>query len=210
VIDRCLVLVSMLAVLVACGDATEPRPDPASPSDTIRAEEDLRFLRTAPDAPPLERTTASFYAVRGDNSEIRMYYQPRPGDDSGDEFLRFEVRGESLRQRPDGTPIAEGDSVLITLTVIDPERLIVDFQPAGLRFNAEEPARLRMSYAETVDDRDDDGDVDDEDRAAESSLSIWRRERPDDPWIRIGSLRSTDVDEIEADISGFTYYAIAY
>ena len=139
-----------------------------------------------------------------------MYHQPRPGDASGDEFLRFEVRGESRRQRPDGTTIAEGDSLLITLTVVDPERLIVDFQPAGLRFNTEEPARLRMSYAETEDDRDSDGDVDDRDREVESSLSIWRREEPGDPWVRIGSLRSVDRDEIEAEITGFTYYAIAY
>ena len=209
-IDRRLALAGALVVLAACGDATEPGPDPVPPGDTTRVEEDLRFLQAAADAPPLERTTASFYAVRGDNSELRIHYQPRLGDDSGDEFLRFEVRGESLRQHPDGSPIAEGDSLLITVTVVDPERLIVDFQPAGLRFNTEEPARLRMSYAETEDDRDSDGDVDDRDREVESSLSIWRREEPGDPWVRIGSLRSVDRDEIEAEITGFTYYAIAY
>jgi hypothetical protein len=58
--------------------------------------------------------------VRGEDSKVFMYYAPRPGDDDSTEFLRFRVRDRSLFERPDGSPIAVGDSILITIVVVDP------------------------------------------------------------------------------------------
>ena len=199
---------AMLAVaalaLAACGDGTGGDDDDGSETG------ELVFLRLDDGAPPLVTTTASFWAKRGDNRELRMYHRARLGDTDSTEFLRFEVDNESLLERPDGTRFAEGDSILITVTVIDLANLIVDFQPSGLRFDPDEPAELEFDFEETDDDLDDDGDVDDDDSSREAVLSIWRRESASQPWVRLSSNVRVELDEIEADILGFTNYAIAY
>ena len=100
--------------------------------------------------------------------------------------------------------------MLITVSVIDLANLIVDFQPSGLRFRADEPARLKFKFAETDDDLDEDGDVDAEDQLHETELAIWKRESVGDPWVRLSSNLEVELDQIEADILGFTNYAIAY
>lgn len=200
---RILVSLVMLAGALACGgDGTGP--------DGVKTDAELNVLRSSPDAPPLVATTASFYARKGQDRELRIYYRPALGATDSTEFLRFKVSEKSLDRRPDGSAIAAGDSVLITVTVIDATRLIVDFQPAGLRFAAGEPADLKLSFAQADDDIDDDGDVDGEDDAAKTLLAIWRRETILDPWVRLSSALSVSTDEVEANITGFTNYAIAY
>ena len=75
---------------------------------------------------------------------------------------------------PDGTPIAVGDSVLITIRLVDPRRLEVELLPAGLRFNPQEPAQLSFDFGFAEEDLDDDGDVDDRDQALSRQLAVWR------------------------------------
>jgi len=192
-------LAAVLLAVMACSDdsVTNPDPDPMP-------EAELNFLRPAINAPPLAQTSASFYAVKGSDRELRLFYT------DGDEFLRLRIDDKSLDRRPDGTAIALGDSVLITVSVSDASRLIVDLQPAGLKFADGEPAELRIRYANADDDIDDDGDVDGEDDAAERRFAIWRQERPGDLWERIGSVISSDLEDVRADLTGFTRYAIAY
>ena len=192
------------AGLLACGT------DGTGPGDGVKTDAELTVLRTAVSAPPLVATTASFYALKGENREVRLYYRPASGSLDSTEFLRFKVPDESLDRRPDGSVIANGDSVLITVTVLDAAKLIVDFQPAGLRFAATKPAELKLSFAEADDDINDDGDVNGEDDVAKAQLAIWRRETIADPWVRLSSVLSVTTDEVEADITGFTNYAIAY
>jgi hypothetical protein len=67
-----------------------------------------------------------------------------------------------------------------------------------------------MSYAETDTDLNDDGTVDATDQALTKALRIWRRETPTSPWLPVASSNSTEMDDIEALIGGFTGYAIAY
>lgn len=193
------------ASLAGCGDeggSTAPDGDGV-------AESALTFLRPAADAPPLAATTASFYARRGSDRLLALYYQRRAGATDSSEFLEFRVAAEALARRPDGSAVAIGDSVLITVTV-DPARLKVTFAPAGLRFSASKPARLKLRFAEADDDRDGDGDVDAGDAAATTKLGIWRQESPGQPWFRESSVLLADVDEVDADILGFTAYAIAF
>lgn len=188
--------------LAACGDST------GNDEEQIVETGELGFLRLAEDAPPFPVVTKSFVAVKGQDREVRLYHAP-VGDDST-EFLRFRVRDDALFARPDGSRFANGESVTITVTVVDLANLIVDFQPAGLRFNPSEPAELKFKFSEADDDLDDDGDVDGSDESIEQVLAIWRRESPAEPWVQLSSVVEVELDEIEADITGFTNYAIAY
>ncbi len=201
-----------LALVTAC--TSEPvgvRGDlPRSAVKNIAPAEGPRFLRPAPDAPPLAQTRVRFHAVRGETRQVRIMYHARPGASDSTEFLRFEVPSQSLWRRPNGRLVAVGDSVLIRLTVIDTVRLIVMFEPTGLRFTPEHPAHLRMSYAETDDDIDRDGDVDAMDDALELNLRIWRQEEIGDPFVALESLVDKMREVVSASISGFTNYAIGY
>jgi hypothetical protein len=120
------------------------------------------------------------------------------------------VDAPSLLSYPDGTPFAVDDSVLITVRVVDPAQLLFELEPTGLRFNPQEPAELKIHYDHADDDLDDDGDVDSEDDEIERTLAIWRQESPGDPFVRLGSLLIEDLEEIEAELEGFSRYALAY
>jgi hypothetical protein len=120
------------------------------------------------------------------------------------------VDAEALLTRPDGTPFADGDSVLITVRVADPDLLLFEFQPAGLRFNPDRPAELKIHYNHADDDLDEDGDVDLEDETLELTIGIWRQENDGDPFERLGSLLFDELEEIEAELQGFSRYALAY
>lgn len=191
-----------IAAAAACKDTTAP--------SNVRPTSDLTFLRPAPDAPPLANPTVSFYAVRGQDREASIWYRPRTGSSDSTEFLEFKVPGAALVSRPDGTPIAAGDSLQITITVSDPQRLIADFQPSGLRFDPQIPARLKIRFAEANSDYDGDGQVDAADTTALNQLSLWRQEAAGQPWYKVFSAVVEDLKEVDADISGFTGYAIAF
>ncbi len=199
--------VAALLPLVACGSddgvgVNEP--------EVQKPESELTFVRSSPNAPPIGTLTASFYAKRGSDREIRLYYRPRPGRTDSTEFLRFRVRRDALSRKPDGTSFALNDSILITIRVADPSRLIVEFQPSGLRFNASEPAELKLSFREAGGDVDGDGDSDSTDRALERQLGIWFQEAAAQPWHSLTSTVFEDDDDIEAKVTGFTTYAVAY
>lgn len=171
---------------------------------------DLNFLRPALSAPPVANPVVSFYAKKGQDVEAIMWYQKRPDRPDSTEFIRFRLDDNSLLTRPDGRPFALGDSVLITITLADPQRLIIDMQPSGLRFSPVKPAELRISFEEADEDVNEDGEVDEEDGAIVSRFAIWRRERAGDPWVKLSSLVEIGTHEVKAFINGFTGYAIAW
>ena len=152
----------------------------------------------------------SFDAVKGQDVEANIYFDDGLGG-QGDEYLRFRVRPRSLLRRPDGTLIQNGESVRITITVVNPDSILFNFQPAGLQFDPNDPADLKIDYGETGDDLDDDGDVDPQDAQIEGEISIWRQPTPGAQYIRLQP-RSHDqsLDEIEADVLGFSRFALAY
>ena len=187
----------------ACHDGTAPAP-------LSRSADQLHFVRPSPTAPSLPDTAVSFWAKRGEDRELRLYYNAPSGSGVGEEFLRFSVPAAALAQRPDGSAIAVGDSVLISVRVIDPSRLIIEFQPAGLKFTAASPARLRFDLGETDSDLNGDGVVNAADDSLETQLSFWRQEAPGQPWLKVVSAVFTDLNEAEADVFGFSGYALAY
>lgn len=196
-----LALVLLAASLASCGDSTAPAG---------RQTDELRFIRLAPDAPPLAAQTVSFMAKTREDREVRIFFRPRPGESDSSEFLRFRVDAGALSRRPDGSAFAADDSIRITITMIGGTDLIFDFQPSGLRFNTLRPARLKIHYENADHDFDEDGDEDDVDLSLEGTFNIWRQETGTQPWFPLGSIRHLELDEVEADIFGFTNHALAY
>lgn len=168
------------------------------------------FLAAADDAPTIANPYISFWAKKGEARTVEMVYHARPGATDSTVFFSIRLKEGSLAFRPDGTPIAEGDSVLITLTLVDAERLIVDCQPAGLRFSVEAPVRIKISFLETDDDVNGDGKVNNKDSSLTDQFSVWRKETPTAPWYCLPSRLSGSSREVETDIGGFTSYAVAY
>jgi hypothetical protein len=161
-------------------------------------------------APPLLTTTASFWAKVGDGREVRLNYQAAVPGDTGEEYLRFEVPGDGLYRKPNGTAFLPGDSILITVTVVDPTRFHYDFEPSGLRFSPDHPARLKIKYLHGEHDFNADGVEDSEDVRIEGILDLWERSGPGALWFRIGAVKFEDLDELDANILSFTEHAVAW
>jgi hypothetical protein len=192
-IKRFLLLLALVSALAGCEDP--------SGGGTMVDEDELVFIQAAPGAPPPQTTDTTFWAVKGRDTELRLRYQ------TGQEFLRFRVRDDALLRRPDGSAIRAGDSVQIRIRVVNSGAFNFEFSPAGLKFDPKEPAELRVNYAFADPDFDDDGDVDEDDEDFE--FGWWRQEAPGLRWERIGSVRVHDAEEVRADVTGFTRYALA-
>jgi hypothetical protein len=93
---------------------------------------------------------------------------------------------------------------------VDPAQMLFELEPSGLKFNPAVPAELKIHYDHADGDLNDDGVSDGEDTAIESTLAIWRQENPGDPFVRLASVLSLDLDEAEAELTGFSRYALAY
>jgi hypothetical protein len=205
-----LLLAIALSATSACQDEPTAPRQASAPAQAVTAATTPHFLRAAADAPSIANPVIKFYAKKGQRRTIFMLYHARPGRRDSTDLVRFRLREQSLLARPDGTPIRAGDSVQITLRLVDPVRLIVDFQPAGLRFNPQDPADLRIRWEETNDDLNRDGVVNSQDTALKQRLKIWRRESSAEPWMKTPSVVDVPGEECELDLTGFTRYAIAY
>ncbi|MBL8998278.1 MAG: hypothetical protein KJZ74_03595 [Gemmatimonadales bacterium] len=199
----------LLTLLAACADSgVEP---PAGPTPTVGdSSAVVNFLRPAVGAPAIANPVVSFYAKVGEDREAFMYYQRRASGSDSTVFVRFRVRPNSLLSRPGGAPFVAGDSILITITLVDPSRLQVSFSPSGLRFSPSDPADLKLSFLEADEDLNGDGVVDSRDTAIQAMLAVWRRERVGDPWVRQPTILAPGTHEVETDILGFTDYVIAW
>ena len=199
---------------IATPDATSPPAGRAAPdranSSSYGSGSSPTFLTADSTAPAMANPVIAFWAVKGVTKEVRMVYHARPGHSDSTTFLYFRVRARSLDLRPDGTPIALGDSVLITVTLVDPVALKLDFQPSGLRFAAHDSAEMRLSFKETLRDLNGDGVVNHLDSDILRSMAIWRRESPFDPWLPLPSVVLSGSYEVQSRIGGFTGYAVAY
>jgi hypothetical protein len=94
--------------------------------------------------------------------------------------------------------------------VLDPARFQFQFEPSGLVFNPEHPARLKIRYFGCNFDFDGDGDKDAADAVIEQELDLWRREGPGAMWFRMGAVKFEDLDELDANIGSFTEHAVAW
>jgi hypothetical protein len=191
---------ALLLVLGAC--SSDPNPD-----DT-RPPADLTILPLAPGTPPLVTDSAGFWAVAGEDREVRIDIAP------DQDYLKFRVRPGSLLRYPDGSLFTPGDSVFIAVKVVNPDRLYFEFSPSGLKFNPAQPAELSLDYDHagfTIEgDYDDDGDSDANDDSIEATFSVWQQENAGSLFARLQGLIEIEIDEITVDILSFTRYALAY
>jgi hypothetical protein len=196
------VLLLVLAALAGgCDSVFAPR------NDLVLEESDIDVLDVAPNAPPLLRTEVKFWAVRGQSREVELRYAAAAGY-SG-KCLRFVVPGDALLRNANGAIIERGDSVEITIRVVDTKEFLFEFDPGGIRFDPAHPARLEIRYRWAVADLNGDGVVDATDENISRQLAIWRQERVGDDWVKIPSQRLEAIQEVHADITGFTRYALA-
>lgn len=196
-------LIAMLGAtaILSCSDNTGPESRP---------DGELHIIRQDTLGPPLVSNTASVWAKVGDGRELHINYQGATPPDTGEEFLRFEIPGDALLRKPDGTAFQAGDSILITVTVVDPAEFRFQFEPAGLVFSSEHSARLRIRYFDANHDFDDDGDTDAADAAIEHVLDLWHRSGSSASWLRVGSVKFEELDELDANIFSFSEYAVAW
>jgi hypothetical protein len=199
---RCLLLAALAAAAGSCSDSSGPGGGSKPPSE-------LSVLHVSGTSTAIFNPVDSFYAVRGDDREIQIFFQDQSGQ-AGEEFMRLRIDAPTLLALPDGTPILPGDSVLIHVRVVDPAQMLFELEPAGLKFNPLVPARLKIHYDHASGDLNDDGVVNPEDDSIEGALAIWRQERPGDPFVRLTSALAVDLDEAEAELTGFSRYALAY
>jgi hypothetical protein len=191
-----------LAMAAACTTSSGPR--------SVAPRATLNFVRQDSTYKPLFSAQGKFWAKVGQDRAVRLVYQGSTPADSGAEFLRFEVPSDGLYRKPDGTSFAAGDSIQITVTVVDPKQFRFDFQPSGLQFNPNDPARLKVEYHYADPDFNGDGRVDSTDAEIETVLSLWRREPPDSLWFQMAAVKSVELEDFEATVLGFSQYAVAW
>ena len=204
--SRTFLAALLASALAACSSDSFMPTTPAGPTEV--SESSLNVITVAPTELP-ETTSVSFYAVKGDKREQRLYSERADGS-RGDEYLRLTVDDNSLLAAPDGRPFVRGDSVRITILVADRSHMLFQFEPAGLTFNPANPAELRVSYAVAGGDLDDDGDHDATDDSLQTHLGIWRQELPGTPFERLPSLVSISSRDVRAGLPGFSRYAVSY
>ncbi len=129
-------------------------------------EESVTFVL---DALAAERNAVRFWAVRGVTHRLRIDY--RHGDGATGRFLALRLPSEALVRRPDGSPLATGDSVLIQVG-IDRTVLGVRLEPVGLPINARAPVTLRLWYGGAKRDLNGDGRVDQADAEIRRQLRL--------------------------------------
>ena len=193
----------LLAGAAACSDTSGP--------NTTRPPGALHIIPLPAGHADILDATVTFTATKGQEAEQKIYFDDGNGQ-QGDEYMRFRVRAQSLLRRPDGTLINDGDQVQITITVVNPDSIQFDFQPAGLQFDPQHPADLQIEYEECGDDLDDDGTPSTpQDVQIENAMAVWRQHLPGDPYTELPSLsHDEDINEIEVDVLSFSRFALAY
>ena len=125
----------------------------------------------APTSRRCSTPTRQLLRGKGENREVRIFFQDEAGG-QGEEYLRLRIDAPTLLARPDGTPIAEGDSVLITSASWTRPSMLFELEPSGLTFNPLQPAELKIHYDHADGDLNDDGSVDGDGRRR--SRARWR------------------------------------
>ncbi|MGQ0639683.1 MAG: hypothetical protein ACT4P6_02775 [Gemmatimonadaceae bacterium] len=198
-----LALLVLVLCVGSCADSTSPDDDlPPIPAG-------LTVLRIREGAPSLQTTSVSFWAKRGEERAGYLYFTDGRGG-RGSEYLRVEVKANSLVNRPNGSPIAVGDSILITIRVTDQRRIRFKLEPDGLLFDAAAPARLITHYVEADHDFNADGRIDAQDLVIEMQLANFRQARLGDPFLRLTSIINLQLDGIASDLPGFSHLLVAY
>ncbi len=189
----------------ACETATGPSypnttTDTATASTPTLTPIDPTYVRLVP-------ADTSVWAVKGQALDVKLRFQTGSGSTS-DQFAEFQLAAGSLSKRPDGTAIAVGDSVLITIHPDTTGRMAATFEPSGLVFDSSAPALLTMWCYHAAADLNGDGVVNQQDEQLWYQMAIWKREKGQ-PWVKQSTTRSSDGYTLQTLVSGFTGFSVA-
>jgi hypothetical protein len=154
----------------------------------------------------------SFWAARGEERSIQIDYldTDSTGQQTSSPYLRFNVPQNALLARPDGSSIAVGDSVLITISV-DSTEMVAHLEPSGLRFHSTQPAELSVWYDGADPDLNTDGSVNTtDDYIEQNDLGIWVQLDPADPWDWVASQHTLNTKLFQASLEHFSAYVISW
>jgi hypothetical protein len=198
-----------LALLAACSDQVGP----SSAAPTLNAQRvshsSIPILEQSATAPALETYRVAFWAYVGQSSLVTVRYQPSAGQVVGDQFLRFEIPKNALVAGASGVPLRRGDSVAMTLT-IDPSSFRVDFQPSGVMFSPNAPARLALWYGNANHDLNGNGILDGNDRTLMDQLAIWYQLLPSASWFKQLSRNDPTQTLVGTELYHFSEYAVSW
>jgi len=156
----------------------------------------------------LDTYELSFWAVKGQEATVGVNYVSN--EQANGSFLSFTVPANGLYARADGALLSQGDSVEITVT-IDPDQLLVRFQPAGLVFNQDAPAQLELWYEVADGDLDGDGDVDEADSAIQQNqLGLWYQQEAGTLWYPIVSSHDSGREWFKTHLYHFSGYVVSW
>ena len=195
--------VALLAGAVACSSSSAPHSPTPVPTDQ------LHVVVQDSTAPPLYSDSVSQLFTAGQSGDVRLYYANVTGG-SGEEFLRLEIPGDGLFRKPDGAAFQPGDTIRISIRVIDPKKMVFEFQPAGLQFNPTDPARLKIEYLHSDHDYNEDGVVNAADSTIQAQLDVWKNDPPSMLWYKQGAVNFESLEEIDVNVTSFSQYAVAW
>jgi len=164
----------------------------------------------------LDAYKVGFWAVRGQHRYVQINYRTTLENTfslSADTkiespFLRLDVDEPVLR--PDGSAIAVGDSVFVTVYV-DPTDMVVYLLPHGLQFGNTEFNTLQIWYDGAGPDLNTDGLVNTADVYIEQELlGLWYQATLGAPWTLLESEQSHSEDWFWTGLWHFSGYAVSW
>ena len=189
-----LVIFASTGITAGCGDGSfDPRIVPT------RVPAELNILQL-PAVPTLVNDSVGFWAVRGKDRSVEIFYADSLGQPA-DRLLSFEVADNGLEKYPDGSKFEGNDSVFISIRVTNPATLAFDFAPSGLRFKKDHPAKITVGYGRATNAATGD---------TVSAFGIWMQEQANGSYIMLKSRIHAAQQEVEADVPGFSRYAVAF
>ncbi len=199
---------ALAMVAAGCSDFAAPSTPAVPPlTQTVATTTAIPMLRQAATAPRLRTYQMSFWAKRGTQTTVGVYYRRVPGQLMSDPFLRFKIPINGL-VAAGGVPLSRGDSVLITLT-IDTIYFRVDFQPSGVVFSSSSPAQLAFWYQDANPDMNGDGVVDGADKLIEQNLAVYSKSGGSS-WGKLLSRNDPTQQVVGAEVLHFSQYAVSW
>jgi len=156
--------------------------------------------------PPLslDQYTVSFWAVRGESRSVRINYSSAI-DTVTHPFLELTTTDPLFV--PGVGELAQGDSVLITVTV-DTSKIGIRLEPTGLQFGT--ASELKIWYGGASGDLNGDGVADSTDAQIEQTmLGLWYREYSDESWTAVGATQSAEDKLFTYALPHFCEFAVA-
>ncbi len=200
-------LLVLIALTAACDTATGPRPYGRNAGGDSNSGSPLLTPIDTPYIALMPRDT-SFWAVKGKNYDVVLRFRSTTAT-PGDQVLEFKLANNSLLTRPDGSTIANGDSVLIEIRPDTTGKMAFTFYPSGLAFDSTAPALLTMWCNHAAADLNGDGVVNSVDEQLWFEMAVWKRESPTDPWSKQNTTRSSDGYQLQTAVGGFTGFSVA-